>query len=303
MRSLWRGAVAFGFVRIPVKLYAATESRNVTFRQVHAADAGRVQYRRVCSVDGREVPFSDIAKGYELPDGGMVVLTDDDLANLPLSSSENIEVVEFVPLRAIDPIYFDRGYYLEPETGSVKPYVLLRDALHKFGRVAVAKVTLRQRESLAVLRVRGDVVVMSTMLWPDEVRAPDFPFLADPEPDVRPQELAMAGTLIDSLSDDVFDAGKYHDSYREAVRALIEAKIAGREVSRPLSMERPEMEGDLLAALRASIAAAQTPRQMTSEPTRTRHRSRRGDADHPDAHGPSSSGAKPATRGRSTDRS
>ena len=185
MRSMWKGAVSFGLVSIPIQLYAATENHNVSFRQVHATDGGRVHYKRVCSVDGAEVPYAEIAKGYETPEGDMVVLTDDDLADLPLPTSRGLEVVEFVPLEAIDPICFDRSYYLEPQKTAVKPYVLLRDALQKSGHVAIAQVVLRQRETLAVLRVYSDVLVLTTMLWPDEVRTPDFAFLREPEPSIR----------------------------------------------------------------------------------------------------------------------
>ncbi|MDT7806153.1 MAG: end-binding protein Ku, partial [Actinomycetota bacterium] len=179
MRAMWKGSVSFGLVSIPVQLYAATENKNVSLRQVHEADGGRIQYKRFCTIDGAEVPYAEIAKGYELPDGEMVVITDAEMAELPLSSQRTIDVLEFVPLESIDPIQYDRTYYLEPQKNAVKPYLVLRDALHKAGQVAVAKVAVRQRESMAVLRVHADVLVMTTMLWPDEVREPDFPFLRD----------------------------------------------------------------------------------------------------------------------------
>lgn len=256
MRAMWKGSVSFGLVTIPIHLYAATENKSVSLRQVHESDGGRIKYKRFCSVDGNEVPYAEIAKGYELDDGEMVVLTDADLADLPLSSSRVVDVLEFVELEAIDPIYFDRSYYLEPQKGAVKPYMLLRDALHKSGHVAVAKVALRQRESLAVLRVYSDLLVLTTILWPDEVRTPDFPFLREEAPQVRPQELTMAGSLIDSLSDTVFEPEKYHDSYREALDAAIEAKIAGKQTKRA-----PERKGDaevvdLMSALQASVSEA-----------------------------------------------
>jgi DNA end-binding protein Ku len=255
MRAMWKGAVSFGLVTIPINLYAATENKNVGFRQVHAEDGGRIQYKRFCSLEDKEVAYGEIAKGYELPDGGMVVLTDDDLADLPLSSSKTIDVLEFVPLEAIDPIYFDRTYYLEPQKTAAKPYVLLRDSLHKSGQVAIAKVALRQREALAVLRVHADVLVMTTMLWPDEVRTPDFAFLEDEVPQVRPQELTMANSLIDSLSDTVFEPDKYHDTYRQAVLALIEAKAQGQEVVSEPPPEKAAPVVDLMSALEASLAA------------------------------------------------
>jgi Ku protein, prokaryotic len=254
MRSIWKGAISFGLVTIPVKLYSATEQRDVTFHQVHRTDGGRIRYRRVCSIDGQEVDYADIAKGYELPGGEMVVLTDEDFERLPLTTSRRIDVLQFSPAEQIDPILFAKSYYLEPEATGSKPYVLLRDALEASGRVAIVKVALRQRESLAVLRVRDGVFVMETMLWPDEVREADFPFL-DEDIDVRAQELQMATSLIDTMTAD-FDPSEYHDAYREALERIIEAKVAGREVVQP---ERPPEEGpavDLMAALRASVEAA-----------------------------------------------
>ncbi len=172
MRSIWKGAISFGLVTIPVKLYSATEQRDVSFHQVHREDGGRIKYKRVCTVDGEEVPYSDIAKGYELPSGETVILTDEDFADLPLSSSRRIDVLQFVEQEEVDPIYFAKSYYLEPDQQGAKPYVLLRDALENSGQVAVVKIAIRQRESLATLRVREGVFVLETMLWPDEVRTP-----------------------------------------------------------------------------------------------------------------------------------
>ncbi|WP_275294164.1 Ku protein [Amycolatopsis sp. La24] len=265
MRSMWKGSVSFGLVSIPIQLYAATENKNVSLRQVHVADGGRIQYKRFCSIDGEEVPYSDIAKGYELPDGEMVVITDADLAELPLPTQRSIDVLEFVPLESIDPIRFDRTYYLEPQKNAVKPYVVLRDALQKASHVAIAKVAVRQRESLALLRVVDDVLVMTTMLWADEVRVPDFPFLHEDPPQVRPQEVTMAGSLIDSLSEPVFEPEKYSDSYREALEAMIEAKAGGGEtVGAPKQGEKAEVV-DLMAALEASVSAAKKTRGPAKE--------------------------------------
>ena len=285
MRAMWRGAVSFGLVSIPINLYMATESKNIAFHQVHVDDSGRIQHKRICSVDGKEVPYSQVAKGYEMPDGEMVVLADDDLASLPVASSKTIEVLEFVPLESIDSIYFDRSYYLEPQKAAVKPYLLLRDALVSYGHVAIAKIALRQRESLAVLRVFADVMLLNTMLWPNEVREPDFPFLREPPPQVRPQELALAGSLIDSLSDQVFDPTKYKDEYREALEALIEAKIAGREVATLPSESAGAPAIDLLSALSASVEAANENRQRAPRPAAAagtaRAKARSGEDDSP----------------------
>ncbi|MEV6605315.1 Ku protein [Kutzneria sp. NPDC051319] len=256
MRAMWKGTVAFGLVAIPINLYAATENKGVQLRQVHEADGGRIQYKRWCSVEDAEVPYAEIAKGYELDDGRMVVLTDAELSSLPLPSQKTIDVLEFVPLAAIDPLFFDKAYYLEPQKSAVKPYVLLRDALHKSGHVAIAKVALRQREVLAVLRVHNDVLTMSTMLWPDEVRTPDFSFLQEDAPQVREQELTMAGQLIDSLAEPVFEPDRYQDSYRQALENLIEAKVEGEEVTTPPGVEQTAEVVDLISALQASVKAA-----------------------------------------------
>jgi len=261
MRSIWAGAISFGLVVIPVKLYAATEQRDITFRQVHRKDGARIQFRRFCTLDGDEVPYSDIAKGYELPTGDMVVLSDDDLAELPLVTAHRIEVLHFAPSEQVEPILVNKSYYLEPEPAGTRAYVLFRDALEKSGKVAVAKVALRQRETLASLWVREGVLTMETLLWPDEIRQPDFAFL-DEDIDVRSQELKMAASLIDTMTED-FDPDAYHDDYREALEAVIQAKIEGHDVVRPGGLEAPEPKGqpaDLTEILRASVAAAKTGR-------------------------------------------
>ncbi|GAB2471419.1 non-homologous end joining protein Ku [Streptosporangium sandarakinum] len=254
MRSIWKGAIAFGLVTIPVGVHTATEQRNVTFNLVHKEDAGRVRFRRICEVCEEEVPYADVAKGYELPTGEMVVLESEDFEDLPLSTSRRIEVLQFSPAAQIDPILLNKSYYLEPDSEGVRPYVLLRDALERSGRVAIVKVALRQRESLAVLRVREGVFVLETMLWPDEVRQADFGFLEE-EVEVRPQELRMAESLIDSMVAD-FDPALYKDAYREALQEVIEAKVAGREVVVPATVPEPGPAPDLMAALRASVEAA-----------------------------------------------
>ena len=255
MRSIWRGAVSFGLVSIGVKLYSATEDKDIRFHQVHATDGGRVKYKRVCSIDGEEVEYSDIAKGYELPDGQVVILTDADFDELPLSTRREIEVLEFVDQDEIDPIMFEKTYYLEPDGPAARPYVLLRDALENAGQVAITKIAIRQRESLAVLRVRDGVLVMHTMRWPDEIRRPDFAFL-DEDIAVRPQELKMAEALIGSMTSE-FDPGQFTDDYREAMTALLEAKQSGGDVAQP-----PEVADDgaavvdLMSALRRSVERA-----------------------------------------------
>jgi len=282
MRSIWTGAISFGMVVIPVKLYAATEQRDVAFRQVHREDGGRIQFRRFCSLDGQEVPYSDVAKGYELATGDVVVLTDSDLADLPLASTHRIDVLHFAPSEQLDPILAAKSYYLEPEPAGTRAYVLFRDALQRSGRVAVAKVAIRQREALAALRVREGVLVLETLLWPDEIRTPDFAFLGE-DVDVRAQELKMAASLIDTMTED-FDPSEYRDAYREALEALVQAKIEGNEVVRPAGAAVPEDRGngpaDLAETLRASVAAAKASRAKgdgDGAAGRTRKRGQAGD--------------------------
>jgi DNA end-binding protein Ku len=266
VRSIWKGAVSFGLVTIPVKLYSATEERDVAFHQVHRTDGGRIRYKRVCQVCNEEVQYADIAKGWETSSGEVVVLTDDDFADLPLSSSRAVEVLQFVPLEQVDPIYFAKSYYLEPDKAGIKPYVLLRDALERSGKVAVVKVALRQRESRATRRGRDGVFVLETMLWPDEVRTPDFAFL-DEDVDVRPQELSMAESLIETLAGE-FEPEQYTDRYREALQDLISAKVEGREVVQPEAVEQPSTVVDLMSALRASVEQARASRagESTAKP-------------------------------------
>ncbi len=258
MRSIWNGAISFGLVTIPVKLYAATEEKDVAFHQVHAADGGRIRIRRVCSLDGEEVAYADIAKGYELAGGEVVILKGEDFAELPLTSSRVIDVLRFVPLEQVDPIYFARSYYLEPEEIASKSYRLLCEALERSGRVGLVKIALRQRESLATLRAREGVLVLEMMLWPDEIRTAAFDFL-DQEQEIRPQELEMAGSLIDALAGD-FEPESYSDAYREALKALIDAKVEGRELMTPPAAEERSVVVDLMAALEQSVENARRQR-------------------------------------------
>ena len=264
MRSIWKGAVSFGLVSVPVKLYAATESHDISFRQVHAEDGGRIKYKRVCSIDGEEVPYSDIAKGYETEDGQMVILDDDDLAELPANSSREISVEKFVPRDQIDPMWFEKSYYLEPDKAAAKPYALLREAIREADRVAVVTVSLRTRMTTAVLRVVDDVIVMQTMMWPDEIRNPDFAGLDAAEMDVKPQELKMAKMLVETLAGD-YDPDEFEDDYAKAIEAVVSAKLEGGEVKHTSA---PEPSGgevvDLLAALQKSVDAAKKGRGETA---------------------------------------
>jgi DNA end-binding protein Ku len=258
MQTVWKGSISFGLVSIPVRLVAATEEKDIAFRQVHSADGGRIRYKRVCEAGGHEVAYADIAKGYELPDGDIVVLTDEDFADLPVASSRVVEVMQFVDFDEIDPTALARAYYAEP-TGDAKPYVLLRDTLEESGRVAVVKVALRSRERMAILRARAGLLVLQTVLWPDEVRQPDFGFL-DEDVAARPQEMQMAQSYVETLAGR-FDPSDYHDEYRKALEEVIDAKIQGREITKPPEVE-PEAGQvvDLMEALRRSVAEAKRSR-------------------------------------------
>ena len=304
--------MAFGLVNVPVKLYSATEEKDIRFHQVHAQDGGRIRYKRVCDLDGEEVPYADIAKAYESDDGRTIMLTDEDFGQLPANSSREIEVVSFVPSEQVDPVLFDKTYYLEPASTSTKAYVLLRQTLEQTDRIAVVNFALRQKTRLAALRVRDDVLVVQTLLWPDEVRAAEFPSL-DESVSIKPAELKMASMLVDSFADD-FHPEDYTDEYRAELQQLIEAKLEGGE-----AFETPEKEEqgedaevvDLLAALQRSVerhkaggagtgkkAAADTDEEKPktrSTGTRSSSRSKKSD-DSEDTE------SKPATRRRSTAR-
>ncbi|OBH17184.1 Ku protein [Mycolicibacter terrae] len=259
MRSIWKGSIAFGLVNVPVKVYSATEDHDIKFRQVHAKDHGRIRYRRVCEECGEVVDYADIARAYESDDGRMVVITDDDLANLPEERDHEIAVLEFVPASDLDPMLYDRSYFLEPATKSIKSYVLLAKTLAETDRVAIVHFTLRNKTRLAALRVKDfskrDVMMVHTLLWPDEIRDPDFPAL-DTKVEIKPAELKMAGQVVESMADD-FDPDRYHDTYQEQLHELIEAKLEGDEAftpeERPAELDATEDVSDLLAKLEASV--------------------------------------------------
>ncbi|GAB0105707.1 Ku protein [Nocardia sp. JMUB6875] len=259
MRSIWKGSIAFGLVNVPVKVYTATEDHDIKFHQVHAVDGGRIKYERVCTVDGQPVQYSDIDRAYESPDGDRVILTDEDFAKLPAAEKHEIPVLQFVPSEQIDPILFDKSYYLEPDSTTPKAYVLLAKTLERVDRVALVHFTLRQKTRLGALRVRDGVLVLQTLLWPDEVRSVAFDKLDDvAEP--KKQELQMAETLVDTLSDD-FDPSLYVDEYQIELKKLLDEAIASgsSKVTRAPEAAAPEMDAevvDLVAALQRSLEAS-----------------------------------------------
>ncbi|MFC6012342.1 Ku protein [Nocardia lasii] len=260
MRSIWKGSIAFGLVNVPVKVYTATEDHDIRFHQVHAADGGRIKYDRVCQVCGNSVQFADIDKAYTSPDGDQVVLTDQDFSKLPAAEKHEIPVLEFVPSEQIDPVLFDKSYYLEPDSATPKAYQLLAATLERIDKTALVHFTLRQKTRLAALRVRDGVLVLQTLLWPDEVRAVEFPALEDAATP-RPQELKMAETLVESMSGD-FDPSEYTDEYQiELQKLLDEAIAAGDGKVVPAAETEPVEQADaevvdLVAALQRSLEAS-----------------------------------------------
>lgn len=259
-RSIWKGAISFGLITIPVKVYGATEEKDLSFHQVHAADGGRIKYKRVCEKCGEEIPFAEIAKGYTAADGRVAILEKEDFDGLPLPSTKAVEVVQFVDIEAVDPTYFDKTYVLEADGPGAKPYVLLRDAMGTTNRAAVVKVALRQKENIALIRRKDDVLVMHTMLWPDEIR--DLSFAAPPDDlSASKAEVAMATSFIKELEAD-FDPSEFTDSYREALEAVVQSKLSGVAVEESgEEAEKPAEVVDLVAALKASVEAAKKKRE------------------------------------------
>ncbi|MGW2545808.1 non-homologous end joining protein Ku [Kitasatospora sp. NPDC001574] len=256
MQTTWKGTISFGLVSIPVHLYSATQEHDVPLHQVHAKDGGRVRMKRYCEQEAKEVPYAEIAKGYESPDGRTVTLTDEDLADLPLPSKKIIDVLAFVDAAEIDPLMFSKAYYVGvADKAAAKPYALLRDALVESGQIAVTKIALRTRESPAVLRVHDGTLVLQTCIWPDEVR-PAAGIAPEEEVTVRPQELKMARSLMETLSED-FDLGQLHDDYQKALQQVIEARLQGVEVPHEEEPgEAPDNVIDLMEALRSSLRQA-----------------------------------------------
>ena len=267
MQTVWKGVISFGLVSIPVQLFAATEEHGVSFRQIHVSDGGQIRYRRVCTLDGEEVPYGDIARGYELPDGQVVVLTDADFAELPLASSRAIEVLGFADADTVDPVRLSRSYYCDPTGSDAKAYVLLREALQRTGKVALVKVALRGRESPAVLHPRDGVLVLHVLLWPDEVRKPRFRFLHD-DITPRPRELQAAEAYIHTLTGTA-EPHDMVDRYQAALRELVEAKVAGRHLEQPPGPPTQADSADsLMEALRRSVEQAKHDRGAAAPATK-----------------------------------
>ncbi|MEU9039985.1 Ku protein [Streptomyces sp. NPDC048352] len=259
MRSIWNGAISFGLVSIPIKLVNATESHSISFRQIHVTDGGRVRYRKVCELDGEEVSTAEIGKGYEEADGSIIPITEQDLAQLPIPTAKTIEIVSFVPSDEIDPLQLDAAYYLAANGATAaKPYTLLREALKRSRRVAIAKYALRGRERLGMLRVVDDVIAMHGLLWPDEIRAPEG-VAPEASVSVREAELDLADALMATLGE--VEMSSLHDDYREAVESMIAAKAGGAfEPTEAVVEPAGGQVIDLMAALENSVRAAKASR-------------------------------------------
>ena len=253
MRPIWKGAISFGLVTIPVGLYSATENKRPKFKQLRESDHSPIKYKRVAEKDGEEVPFENIVKGYEIDKGRFVVFSSDELSDIMKGiSGGTVDVVQFVKQDDIDPIYYRSSYFLAPEKTGIKAYNILLKALEEQDMVGVARVAIREREYLSVVRSEDGVIILETMFWPDEIREPQFEFLEE-EVEIREEELTMAQVIIENLTN-TFDPSAWHDDSREAVEAAAHRKIDGHEIVAP---EAPQPSGvvDLMEALKASVEA------------------------------------------------
>ncbi|NLB51652.1 MAG: Ku protein [Syntrophomonadaceae bacterium] len=262
MRTLWKGAVSFGLVNIPIKMYVATENKDLKFKYLHEKCMSPVQYRKYCPNCDREIIPEEIVRGYEYQKGSYVIINEEDLARIPLETTKTIDILDFVQLDQVDPIYFDKTYYLEPSPGGEKAYTLIIEAMKRTNKVAIAKVIIRSKQSLAALRVKDKTLIMETIFYPDEIRSPDSLSSGVDVSKLHDNEIKMAVNLIENLSVN-FDPGKYEDEYRKALWELIEGKIVGREVSH-VQVSEPTNVVDLMEALKASVELAQQQHKKTS---------------------------------------
>jgi len=274
LRTLWKGAVSFGLVNIPVKMYVATENKDLKFNYLHEKCMSPIQYRKYCPNCDREIAPEEMVRGYEYQKGSYVIINEEDLSRIPLETTKTIDILDFVQLEQVDPIYFDKTYYLEPSPGGEKAYTLIVEAMKRTNKTAIAKVVIRSKQSLAALRVKDKTLIMETIFYPDEIRSPEsLSSGIDPEK-LHDNEIKMAVSLIENLSVD-FDPVKYEDDYRKALWELIEGKIVGREVSQ---MPTPENNNvvDLMEALKASVELAQKNKKPAATRKKTSKKSQTG---------------------------
>jgi DNA end-binding protein Ku len=262
-RPIWSGAISFGLVNVPVKLFSAVSQQDVRFHQLHQADGARIKQKRVCALDGAEVPYEEIVKGYEVGPDRYVVIEPEELDALDPKATQTIDIEEFVDLDQIDPIYYEHPYYLVPDKRAEKAYTLLTESMLRANKVAIARFVMRTKQYLAALRPSGPVLVLSTMLYADEVvpvdRLDGLPEMGD-DASVSDKELAMAESLIDSLSVDKFEPERFRDEYRERVLDMIERKAAGETIEAPVAADTGGKVLDLMSALEASVKAAKEKR-------------------------------------------
>ncbi len=261
MRTLWKGAVSFGLVNIPVKMYVATENKDIKFNYLHQECMSPIQYRKYCPRCDRELNSEEIVRGYEYQKGNFVVINEEDLERIPLENTKTIDIFDFVNLQQVDPIYFDKSYYLEAAPGGEKAYSLLIEAMTQTEKVAIARVIIRTKQSLAALRVKDKVLLMETIFYPDEIRSPAGLSPGLEAGKLHENEVKMAVSLIENLSVD-FEPGKYHDEYRQALRELIDAKIVGKEVVNAPAVSDKGKVVDLMEALQASVKLAEESRKQ-----------------------------------------
>ncbi len=274
MRTLWKGAISFGLVNVPIKLYTATEKKEIKFHYLHEKCGTPIKYERRCPTCDVVVPNEEIVWGYEYQKGQYVVLKEEDFDRLPDEKSKTIDILDFVDLTEIDPVYFEKSYYLEPSPGGEKAYALLRRAMQETGKIAVAKVTIRTKETLAVLRVYQNVLLMALIFYPDEIRSTAGLSGVQGEPNLQENEITMANSLIANLSGH-FDPAKYTNDYRENLMQLIQTKIAGGAIAQAPAPETGKII-DLMEALRASLAATEKAQPDPAKATKRRGRSKTG---------------------------
>jgi len=298
-RAIWSGAISFGLVNVPVKLYTATSPKTVRFNQLSAKTGARIRQKRVDPTTDEEVPYEDIVKGYEITPDRYVTITNEELEALDPKATKTVDIEEFVDLVDIDPIFYDHNYYLAPTAGGAKAYRLLLDAMREAGKVGIGKVVIRSKQQLCALRPTGDVLALTTMLWGDEVLSPDrLDEIGEiEEAQATDRELKMAEQLIASLSAD-FEPTKFHDEYREQVLALIEAKANGEEIAVAPQAEEPAAAPDLMAALEASLAAVRSGPEDEPAPKKPRRRAPAKSADG-DGDGDGDGSSAPARGSRS----
>lgn len=275
MRTLWKGAVSFGLVNIPIKMYVATEKKDIKFNYLHKECMSPIQYRKYCPHCDQEIKSDDIVRGYEYQSGNYVIINEEDVDRIPLETTKTIDILDFVSLDQVDPIYFDKTYYLEPSAGGEKAYTLLIEAMNTTNKIAIAKVLIRSKQSLAALRVKDNILIMETIFYPDEIRSPASLATGVEKDKLHDNEIKMAVSLIENLSTD-FDVSKYEDEYRKALWEIIEAKIVGKEVTSPAPSAQANNVVDLMEALKESVKLAEANKEKEKKPRKSTRKTKTG---------------------------